>query len=331
MRPMLLDTEFVTRHYRTPLRAHPQPHRQTRTIATMSQTQHHENPPVWTTRGLLTWTTKYFDKNGLDNPRLAAEMLLAHVIGVQRLQLYTDRDRPAHDLERAMFRNLVERAAAHEPVDYLVGYAPFFSLQLKVDATVLIPRPSTETLVEHVIQHARRSPEFHAPVVADIGTGSGAIAVALARHVPNCRVVATDVSPDALKVAAANADALDVADRIEFRAGDLFAPLKTEKFRYVISNPPYISEDEWSRVPANVREYEPPLALRGGLDGLQFVRPLIKSARDHLEHPGQLVIEIADSQKMAALQLADNATGLANPHVIADHEGLPRTLIANSV
>ncbi|MEO0588722.1 MAG: HemK/PrmC family methyltransferase, partial [Planctomycetota bacterium] len=156
---------------------------------------------VWTTRGLLAWTAEHLKRKEVDQPRLSAEMLLAHVLGVERLGLYTEADRPASELERAAFRELVERAAEHEPVDYLVGRSPFFSLMFEVTRATLIPRPSTETLVEHVLQHARRTPGFNDPVIADVGTGSGAIAVSLAKHLAGVRVIATDVSEDALEVA----------------------------------------------------------------------------------------------------------------------------------
>jgi release factor glutamine methyltransferase len=283
----------------------------------------------WTTRRLLAWTTEHFDKKGIDSPRLSAEMLLAHVLGVQRLKLYTDADRPANELERAAFRELVERAAEHEPVDYLVGRAPFLSMMLKVSPAVLIPRPSTETIVEHVIQHARRTPGFSSPLIADVGTGSGAIAVALAKHVPHSRVIATDPAEDALEVARANAAEQGVAERVEFRAGDLLAPLAGERVRYLVSNPPYISDGEWAEVKPNVKNYEPTHALRGGVDGLRFLRPLIEGAHQVLDSPGQLVLEIAASQKAAVLKLAEAAPRLTNAQVLADHEGLPRVLVAD--
>jgi release factor glutamine methyltransferase len=279
----------------------------------------------------LAWTAEHLEKRGIDSPRLSAEMLLAHVLGVPRIKLFTDADRPSTELERAAFRDLVERAAKHEPVDYLVGQAPFFSMMLKVNPSVLVPRPSTETLVEHVIQHARRTPGFHAPTIADIGTGSGAIAIALAKHVPSSRVIAVDISPEALAVARENAQAQKVADRIDFRQGDLLEPLAGLRVRYLVSNPPYIPDHEWDAVEPNVKDYEPTLALRGGPDGLRFVRPLIENAWRHLDSPGQLVVEIAASTKHAVLELAKSANRLTNPQVLADHEGLPRVLVADAV
>ncbi len=258
-------------------------------------------------------------------------MLLAHVLGVPRLKLYMDSDRPATELERAALRSLVERAAAHEPVDYLVGQAPFFSMLFEVDRSVLIPRPSTETLVEHVVQHARRTPGFHAPLAADIGTGCGAIAIAMAKHVPNCRVVATDISSAALEVARRNADLNSVSEHIDWREGNLVEPLESSRVRYLVANPPYVSDEEWEKLPPNIKNYEPTAALRGGVDGLKWIRPLIAQAHAHLAQPGQLVLEIGSTQKQAALELAHQAAGLTNAHVLADHEGLPRALVADAV
>ena len=286
--------------------------------------------PVWTTRRLLTWTAKHLGQKGVDSPRLATEMLLAHVLGVDRLKLYMDPDRPANELERATFRELVERAAAHEPVDYLVGKSPFFSMMLEVSPDVLIPRPSTETLIEHVIQHARRTPGFHSPLIADVGTGSGAIAIALARHVPRSRVIATDISERAVETARRNAESLGVADRVEFRLGDLLEPIAHERLRYLVSNPPYISDAEWREVEPNVRDYEPESALRGGADGLRYLRALIEKGRPLLDKPGHMVLEGSASQKAQLLKLAEGVGVWENAHVLADHEHLPRVLVCDA-
>lgn len=287
-------------------------------------------PETWTTRRLIGWTERFFGAKGLDHPRLSAEMLLAHVLETTRIKLYTDPDRPASELERAAFRKLVERAVDHEPVDYLIGHTHFFSMMFKVNRSVLIPRPSTETLVEHVVQHARHTPGFASPLIADIGTGSGAIALCVAKHIPNCHVIATDLHSEALEVATENARAQHVLDRIEFRAGDLLEPLRSSPpVRYLLSNPPYISDEEWDQVAPNVKDHEPSHALRGGSDGLHFIRPLIQQASTFLDHPGQLVIEIAASQSDAVLELASAAVGLENPSILSDHESLPRVLVAN--
>jgi len=284
---------------------------------------------IWTTRSLLDWTQAYLQRKGMDSPRLAAEMLLAHILEVDRIKLYLDLDRPASELERAAFRDLVERAAGHEPVDYLVGRCPFYTLMFKVNPDVLIPRPSTETLVDHIIQHSRRTPGFHHPVIADIGTGSGIIAITVARHLPEAQIVATDISGEAIAIARENARALGVEDRISFIQGDLLEPLAGRTFHYLASNPPYISDAEWAEVLPNVKEFEPALALRGGADGLQILGPLIAQGPDYLQTPGQLVLEIASSQKDAALALVHDSEMLEHAHLLCDHETLPRVLVAD--
>lgn len=284
---------------------------------------------IWTTRRLLEWTAEYLKRKGVDSPRLSAELLLAHVLSVQRIRLFMELDRPASPLERAAYRELVERAAGHEPIQYLTGQAHFFSLTFDVNPAVLIPRPSTETIVEHVIQHARRTPGFRSPLIADICTGSGCIAIALAQNLPEANVVATDISASAIEVAKANAKRHGVADRIEFRVGSLFEPLR-ESFTYVCANPPYIPDEEWESVEANVKLYEPTEALRGGEDGLDLIRPLLTGAPAYLARPGQVLIEIAASRKAAVLELAQEVGGLADARVINDAQGFARVLIAES-
>ncbi len=285
---------------------------------------------TWTTRRLLAWMTGHFQHKGIDSPRLTAEFLLAHVIGCDRMRLYMEVDRPAQPLELASLRDLVTRAAASEPVQYLVGEAWFFGRPYAVGPAVLIPRPSTETLVEHVLQRCRAAPG-RATLLADVGTGCGCIAVSLAARLPEAHVVATDVSADALEVAAANAGRHGVADRIEFLAGDCLEPLRSaagsRRYDVICSNPPYVSDAEWAQVAPNGRDHEPPLALRGGPDGLDVVRPLVAGAGALLEPGGQLVVEIADAHRDAALGLAAEA-GFDNALVLKDHEGLWRVLAA---
>lgn len=283
----------------------------------------------WTTRRLLNWTTERFENLAMDHPRLCAEMLLSHVLGVQRIKLYMDQDRPSSDLERAAFRELVERACKHEPVDYLVGHAPFYGLTFKVNKHVLIPRPSTETIIDHVIQHSRNTPGFVEPVIADIGTGSGTIAVTLAKNLPKAHIIATDISAEALEVAKENAKEIGVADRIEFIQGNLLEPVLKHRFEYIISNPPYIPDDEWDAVEANVKDHEPHSALRGGHDGLDLIRILMANAKQVANDPCQLLIEFAAAKKLDMLDLATEH-GWQTPHILADHEGLDRILVADA-
>jgi release factor glutamine methyltransferase len=284
--------------------------------------------PVWTTRRLISWTGDYFARHGFEHPRLAAEMLLADVLETDRLKLYTDPDRPASPLERAAYRERVQRAARGEPVDYLIGHGPFFSLLFEVTPDVMIPRPSTETLVEHVLQHARRTPGFHRPLVADIGTGSGAIAVSIAKHLSEARVLATDVSRAALRVARANARRHGVEQRVEWREGALLAPLQAQRPHYIVANPPYIGDAAWARLPTHIRAYEPSGALYGGPDGMDILRPLIRDAPAYLPEGGQLVLEIGDEQNSAVRRAAEATEALGRIQVLADHEGLPRVLVA---
>ncbi len=284
---------------------------------------------TWTTRRLLRWTADHLQKKRTDSPKLASELLLAHVLGIQRIQLYLDMDRPASAAERRAYRELVERAANHEPVQYLVGQAHFFSLPFKVDKSVLIPRPSTETLVEGAIQFIKHTPGHAIPRIADVGTGSGCIAISLAVNLPEARVLATDISPAALKLARVNAELHAVADRIDLVRGSLLEPLAGELFDLIVSNPPYISDAEWAAVEPNVKNFEPVTALRGGHDGLDLIRPLIAQAGQYLKPAGRLAIELSSSQGAAALALARQTPDLINPRIVADFEGLDRILVAD--
>lgn len=277
-----------------------------------------------------------FTRKGLDAPRLSAEVLVSRVLECDRLRLYTDPDRPASPAELQALRDLVARALKHEPVQYLTGEAWFFGLPMLVDPRVLIPRPCTELIVEWVLQRARAEaanpqPRTGPAAVADVCTGSGCIAVALARHLPGARILATDLSAPALQVAAHNAVRHAVADRIEFLEGDLLAALPGElrgTLDFLVANPPYIPDDEWSAVPANVKDHEPESALRAGPDGLRLARPLIEQAAAWLRPGGHLLVECAASNAHAAAALAERSAGLSGVTVLSDLEGLPRVVLA---
>jgi len=273
----------------------------------------------------------YFATKQVDSPQLVAEMLLAHVIGCERMRLYMEVDRPASPLELSTLRELVKRAGEHEPVQYLVGHAWFFGKPFEVNRSTLIPRPSTETLVEHVIDHQRATLGRRTPVIADLGTGTGCIAVTLAMQIPGAHVIATDVVPDAIELAKHNAEQHKVSDRIEFRLGSGIEPLRSgppgQRFDYICSNPPYISDSEWAALDRNVREYEPATALRGGAEGLDVLRPIIDEAGGLLAEDGQVVLEIGSAQHDLVLDQA-RAAGFSNARVLKDHEGLWRVLVA---
>lgn len=256
---------------------------------------------VWTVKRILDWTIPHLKSHGSESPRLDAEILLAHARGCPRIQLYTNYDDPLTDTQRATMRDLVKRRAAAEPVAYLVGHREFFGLDFRVTKDVLIPRPDTETLVVDAIETLK--PQA-APRVLDIGTGSGCIAISLAVNCPNAEVTAIDLSQAALNIARENSEKHNVADRIRWLHGDLFAPLTTaEQFDLIASNPPYIASAEIETLAADVRLHEPRSALDGGPDGLDVVRRLIADAPQHLVSQGKLLIEISGEQAGAVTQL----------------------------
>lgn len=288
----------------------------------------------WTTRSLLEWMSGYFQERAVESPRLVGEILLAHVLQCDRMRLYMEVDRPASADELSTLRGLVKRAGQHEPVQYLTGTQAFFSREFVVNSAVLIPRPSTESLVRRVLRLIEGWPS---PRVADIGTGSGAIAITVALEHPGVQVIATDVSDDALQVAQENARHLGAEESVAFRRGNLFEALSESAasdaglWDVVVSNPPYISDAEWKAVDRNVAEYEPTIALRGGADGLDYLRELIAHGHRYLNPGGWIVLEIAASQAEAVLDLALANAELTDPIVEPDHEDLPRMFIARRI
>lgn len=271
---------------------------------------------------------KAFAGKGLDSPRLSAEILMAHVLGCERLDLYTAADRPASADELAMLRALTARALKHEPVQYLTEDARFYGMDLKADPRALIPRLSTETLVDAVVEHLRRD-EAPDGAVLDLCTGSGCVALALARALPDRAMVATDISAEALALAAENAEALGLAERVVFREGSLFEALEPgERFAAIASNPPYIPDHEWGAVEPNVKDHEPHLALRGGGDGLELVRPIVQVAADWLEPGGLLAIEIASCTAEHVRAMLEAQGSYEHVRVLKDFEGLDRVAVA---
>lgn len=273
----------------------------------------------WTLGRLLTWTTNHFARQGFESPRLDAELLLAHSQGCKRIELYTRFDEVAEEAVRVRFRELVSRRLQGCPVAYLLGTKEFFSLAFEVSPAVLIPRPDTETLVLASLERARSGAE-----ILEIGTGSGAVAVTLARQVPSARIVATDISAEALDLAHRNAVRHGVASRITFLQGDLFQPLAPGQcFDLIVSNPPYIPSGEIEALPATVRDFEPRVALDGGVDGLCLVRRIIADSQAHLKPDGWLLLELAPEQHPEVTGLMQAAGFEAYPPV-TDAAGRPR-------
>jgi len=281
---------------------------------------------VWTVGRLLTWTTDWLTTKGSESARLDAEVLLAHVRGCQRILLYTAFDTPVSDAERARFRELVRRRGDGEPVAYLVGNREFFSLPFAVSPAVLVPRPETEGLVVRVIDLCKPLP---AARIIDVGTGSGAIAVTLAKHLPRARLVATDISPAALAVARENAARHGVAERIEFLECDLLsAPQAAGPWDVIVSNPPYVRDDEFDALPRDVRLHEPKAALVAGPTGVEVVARLAADAVGALAAGGWLVVEIGPVVAAAAERALAAVPGLVPGPTLADMAGLPRIVQA---
>ncbi len=259
---------------------------------------------IWTPLSVLEWTTERFSRAGLDSPRLDAQVLLAHALGCDRVSLYMRFDEPLMERELAAFRALVQGRLAGQPVAYLVGRREFWSQTFRVDARVLIPRPDTETLVQVALDALRAAPSAE---ILEVGTGSGAIAISLARELASARLVAIDASPGALEVAADNARELGVIDRIDLRAGDLLAPLAAgETFDAVVANLPYIPTGDLAGLSREVRA-EPRAALDGGTDGLDLIRRLVAGVRARLRPGGLIALEHGGQQATAVRDLLRDA------------------------
>jgi release factor glutamine methyltransferase len=261
---------------------------------------------VWTVARLLGWTRDYLQRSGIESSRLCAEILLAHAMGCERIRLYTRHEEVPDEAVLARFRTLVKQAAGGRPIAYLTGTKEFFSLPFQVTTDVLIPRPETEILVERTIDLVRKSPELHA--ILDLGTGSGCIAVSLARHLPAVALHASDISEAALAVARRNAERHGVGGRIEFRAGDLLAPWSSAgPFDVIVCNPPYVATGGSAPIAKNVRDFEPQVALFAGPEGLDVIRRVVQEAPAALRPGGHLLMEIGFDQAAAVRDLLAQA------------------------
>ena len=282
----------------------------------------------WTVLELLRWTTEHFASKGIDTARLDAEILLAHALGGSRMQLYVDFEKPVQPAERARFRELVrQRAGERIPVSQLLGEKEFWSLTFQVTSDVLTPRPDTETIVQGALDRIP-DPET-AWRVADIGTGSGAIAIAIASERPKAHVLATDISQLALKVAASNAELLQLSEGVRFVQGSLFEPLAGEdSFDLVVSNPPYLARGEAESLPPELR-HEPDEALFGGEDGFEVLRPLVAGAREVLKPGGYLLVEIDPKQAEAVAAQCGDA-GFSETAPLRDLAGRIRVIAARA-
>jgi release factor glutamine methyltransferase len=268
----------------------------------------------------------------IETSHLDAEVLLQHVLGLGRSELYTLMDSPLIDAsKRRHFWRLIERRAAQEPVAYITGRKEFWSLDFVVTRDVLIPRPETEFVVDIALRHLGRAGKQEAGSGLDLGTGSGVLAVCLAKECAGMRMTAIDISYPALAVAQDNSQRHGVADRIQFLCGDLFQPLSRGDYRLIVANPPYVRRPELTALPADIRKWEPMIALDGGVDGLEFYRRIVGAARHYLASGGRLVVEIGADMGEAVAALFSTAGGYAAISVNRDYAGCDRVISAIKV
>jgi len=276
---------------------------------------------------IVEQSATYLQGRGVENARLDAELLLAGVLGLKRLDLYLQFDRPLQSGELVRMRERLRRRGAREPIQYIEGRAAFRDLELCVDRRVLIPRPETEQLVEEVLRRIRG---VDRPEILDVGTGSGAIALSLATEAPGARVVATDISAEALVVAALNLERVSSPSPVELRKGFGYLPVESERFDAIVSNPPYIGENERSDLEPEVVRWEPGAALFAGERGLDVIAHLVRGAASHLLPGGFLALEIGAGQGPAVRQMAEAAGTFGAVRILPDLAGRERILIAES-
>ena len=278
---------------------------------------------AWTIKTLLKASTDYLEKKGIESPRLTSEVLLAHQLGVDRVYLYINFDRPLSRMEISGYRALIKRRLRREPLQYITGVQEFWSLEFSVDKRVLIPRPETELLVEICLSRVQNRiwADGRSPCILDLGTGSGILAICLAKEMPDARILATDVSRDALELARQNAEAHGVLGRIEFRQGDLWEPLRDQGilFDMILSNPPYVASEDYNQLPPEVRDHEPKKALDGDRGGMKYLEQIIAGSVEFLEPGGWVMLEMAPDQTPKALSMIDGIEGYGEKLRIKDY------------
>jgi release factor glutamine methyltransferase len=278
-------------------------------------------------REALGQAVRTLGNEGVESPRLDAELLLSHVLGASRATILAWPERRLTPKELTTYRHLVTRRAEREPLAYILGQREFFGLEFAIDPRVLIPRPETELLVEYALPRARALTA--PPHIADVGAGSGAIAVALAVHLPGATVYALDGSAGALEVASANARRHRVGDRVPCLQGNLLEPLRGS-VDLITANLPYVTTAEWEDLPPEIREYEPRPALDGGPDGLAIIRRLLATAAPYLHPGGAILLEIGASQGVAATALARGSFPQAAVTLHQDYAGLDRLVVVDT-
>ena len=286
---------------------------------------------VWTVLKIIRWTTGFLTEKGVSTPRLDAEVLLADLLGLSRVDLYLNYDRPLNPEELAGYRDRVRRRAAREPVAYIIGVREFFSLEFEVGPEVLIPRPETEHLVEEALALVQsRWPDLEGLQAADLGTGSGAVAVVLAARLDTALIWALDVSEKALERAQVNARRH--GSRITFLQGDLYEPLagRNARFHLILANLPYVPEYAFADMDPEVLKYEPRSSLHGGKDGLDLIERAVAGARQYLAPDGALLLEIWPSHVPSIRTMAEKA-GFPTVRAVKDLAGHDRIVVLDNM
>lgn len=284
----------------------------------------------WTIQKLLNWITEYLTKKSIDSPRLSAELLLSNVLDMKRIELYTQFSKPVPKNQLDILHNLVKRAGQNEPIAYLIGKTEFYSLQIDVDPACMIPRPETELLVERAVEllRTRRGNQN----ICDLCTGSACIAVAIAINCPDVKIIATDISDQALKIAQRNLEKYQLTNRIKLLCGDLFDPvipqLDVSKFDLIVCNPPYISTAEYNTLDKNIKNYEPRSALLAGPDGLDIYRRITEKIDQFLKPDAALMLEIGYSQGKLVKELLEKTSCFTEIIIEKDRQNNDRIVIA---
>lgn len=289
--------------------------------------------PASTIRELLRWGISKLDHQGIDNPRLDAEVLLAHALSRERTALYRDPETPLEIPEREAYATLIERRVKREPVAYITGCKEFRALPFKLTRDVLIPRPETELLLDEAFKACAILLERKNHLrILELGTGSGILAVSLAKEVSGCTIVATDISSKIIEAARDNARLHEVQGSIRFVVGDLFHPLaprgEGDRFDCILFNPPYLSDDDWRTVQPEIKNYEPIDSLLGGHDGLDFYRAIIPEAGQLLGGGGYLLLETGRGQSDPVKKLIAATTIYREVHAVKDLAGINRVVSA---
>ncbi len=288
-----------------------------------------QEPTSWTIRDLMKFSIDHLQRHGFDEARLNVELLLSHALNCQRIELYTRFDQPLSKDELAGFRTLYERRLQHEPVQYIVGTGGFMGMQFQVDRRVLIPRPETETLVEQTMLICGRNPEGTHLSMLEVGTGSGNIAVAVAKLVRNIHVTSIDTNGEALEVARGNAAAHGVTDHISLREMSVFDPIVerlAQQYDILVSNPPYVSAEEWEQLAPEIRIYEPRLAVSDSGNGYAFYRRIAEVGPALLRTNGSVLVEVGQGQADRVQEIFKEA-GFFNLSAVNDLQGIPRVVV----